>query len=158
MHVDPLAFVLRSAEAILAAAPMLLLGFLTAGILRAMVAPATLRRLLGGEKPSGPLRAWCLGTLLPICSLGVLPVLRELRRAGVPRKTLLTFAFAAPILNPFSLLYGLTLLQPWILAVFVTLSMLVTIGAGLFAGSARPEEADADAADQEPLPRTGVGR
>ena len=154
MHVDPLAFVLRSAEAILAAAPMLLLGFLTTGILRAMVTPATLRRLLGGEKPSEPLRAGAWARCCRFARWACCPSCASLRRAGVPRKTLLTFAFAALILNPFSLLYGLTLLQPWILAVFVTLSMLVTIRAeGLFAGSARPEEADADAADQEPLPR-----
>jgi hypothetical protein len=144
MHVDPLAFVLRFSEAALAAAPTLLLGFLTAGALRAMVGPDALRRLFGAGRRSGPVRAWCLGTVLPVCSLGVLPVLRELRRAGVPRATLLSFALAAPMLNPFSLLYGSTLIQPWVLAVFVLASSVVAIGAGSIAGSRRAGEAFPD--------------
>jgi uncharacterized membrane protein YraQ (UPF0718 family) len=129
------AFVLRSAQAAIAAAPYLLLGLLVAGYLRTMVGPEGVRRLFGSGRRGGPVRAWGLATILPVCSLGVLPIVRELRRARVPRGSVLTFALAAPVLNPFSMIYGLTLLQPWIVAVFVGASFVVAVGAGLIAGS-----------------------
>ena len=68
------AFVLRLAQAVIEASPTLLSGLLIAGILQRMVGPADTRRLFGGAGWKGIVRAWVLGMLLPVCSLGVLPV------------------------------------------------------------------------------------
>ena len=92
--------VLRIAYAMVAAAPFLVAGMFAAGILRGMVGAQRTRSILGVGHWSGPFRAWALGVLLPICSLGALPVARELRRAGIPSGTVLSFVLVAPVLNP----------------------------------------------------------
>ena len=92
--------VLRIASAMVAAAPFLVAGVFAAGILRGMVGAERTRSILGVGHWSGPFRAWGLGVLLPICSLGALPVARELRRAGIPSGTVLSFVLVAPVLNP----------------------------------------------------------
>ena len=57
-------------------------------------------------------QSWFIGMLLPICSLGVIPVVRELRRSRVSGGAILAFAMTAPLFNPLSMLYGLTLSAP----------------------------------------------
>ena len=46
--------------------------------------------------------------LMPVCSLGVIPIAREMRRSDL-RGGDLAFAMTAPLFNPLSMLYGLTL-------------------------------------------------
>jgi hypothetical protein len=71
---------------------------------------------------------------MPVCSLGVLPIVRELRRAGVPTAKLLAFALAAPMLNPITIVYGLTVLSaPHFMLVILT-TITVSVSAGLIAG------------------------
>jgi uncharacterized membrane protein YraQ (UPF0718 family) len=94
--------VLRIVEAMVAAAPFLIAGVFAAGILGG----ERVRSALGVGHWSGPIRAWALGILLPVCSLGALPVARELRRAGVPSGTVLSFVLVAPVLNPISIIYS----------------------------------------------------
>ena len=151
------AAVLRAGQAAIAAAPYLLLGVLVAGSLRSMAGPKAVRRLFDPGRRGGLLRAWGLATLLPVCSIGVLPVALELRRAGVSRRAVLTFALAASVLNPFSLVYALTLLQPWVLAVFVASSLAVAVGAGMLIGR---EGGGLDPGDEDEaeMPATGTGR
>src|SRR5262249_27577150 len=83
-----------------------------------------LRRWIPPDPISGPLRACLLGFLLPVCSLGVLPVVWELRRAGVARAAVLTFLFTAPLAHPLSLVFALRKLAeqgPVAIGVFVGL-------------------------------------
>ena len=42
----------------------------------------------------------------------MIPVVRELHRCGVKRGTLAAFGLTAPLFNPMSVLYGLTLSDP----------------------------------------------
>ena len=63
-------------------------------------------RRLFGRGVRGAVRGWAIGMVLPVCSLGVIPVARELRRGGVPGGTVLAFVLTAPLLNPISFLYG----------------------------------------------------
>ena len=128
-------FALRTVQILIESSLYLLIGFLTAGLLRGMVGPARIRRLFGTGRVAAPLRAWLAATtLLPVCALGVLPVLRELRRAGVPRHAVLTFALAAPMLNPISLISCLSYLGPNLLALLLVGTMLVSVGAGVIMG------------------------
>jgi len=157
-------FVLRFGQAAIEAALPLVVGVVTAGILRRMVGPAATRRLFGrGWK--GLVRGWIAGKLLPVCSLGVIPVSREVRRAGVPAGTVLAFTLAAPLLNPISLLYGLTLAEPVVILSFLVASLILSTAAGVvwdrvFAPpTAAAEEAELAAkADAEPLPEQGPRR
>ncbi len=140
-------FALRIVQVVVEASLYLLIGFLTAAALRILVGPERVRRLFGSGRVAAPFRAWLAASaLLPVCSLGVLPVLREFRRAGVPRHAALTFALAAPMLNPISLLGGISYLGPGLLAVLILGTSAVSIGAGLILGpgpeGANPGEAD----------------
>ncbi|MBB76914.1 MAG: hypothetical protein CMJ75_20610 [Planctomycetaceae bacterium] len=123
--------VLRISQAMVAAAPFLVAGVFAAGILRGMVGAERTRRILGVGHWSGPLRAWGLGIMLPICSLGALPVARELRRAGVPSGTVISFVLVAPVLNPVSIIYGLSHIPPIMLLYFAAGTFLVSVGIGV---------------------------
>ena len=123
--------VLRMVEAVVAAAPFLVVGAITAGLLRGLIGPQRLRQLLGVGRRSGPLRAWLMGILLPVDSLGALPVAAEMRRAGVPGGTVLSFVLVAPVLNPISILYGLSNIVPHTLLFFAAGTFAVSTGIGL---------------------------
>src|ERR1700682_287824 len=122
--------ILRTGQIGIEASTTLLCGLLVAGVMRRMLGAAGTRRLFGGPGWKGLLRAWGIGTLLPVCSLGVLPIAREMRRAGVPVGTILAFVLAAPHINPLSLLYGLTLSEPLVILCFALGSLVVALAAG----------------------------
>lgn len=150
--------VLRMCEAVVAAAPFLLAGLLAAGLLRGIVGGDRIRSALGVGHWSGPLRAWALGVLLPICSLGALPVARELRRAGVPSGTVLSFVLVAPVLNPVSIIYGLSHIVPFTLVYFMAGTFVVSVGIGYIWNWIVARQQDAKVEDVETAPRTGLGR
>ena len=69
--------------------------------------------------------------LLPVCSLGVIPVIREMRKAGLSGGTTLAFDLSAPLFNPLSLLYGLTLSEPVAIVTFALCSLVIVTCVGL---------------------------
>lgn len=150
--------VVRVGQTAIEASTTLVIGFLVAAVLRRMLGAAGTRRLFGGEGLGGLVRAWAIGSLLPVCSLGVIPVAREMRRAGVPSATILAFLLAAPQLNPLSFLYGLTLSDPTVILCFVAATMVVAVlgGEAWKRGFERP--ADTLPAGDEPLPAPGLKR
>jgi uncharacterized membrane protein YraQ (UPF0718 family) len=121
---------LRTGQVAVEASTTLLVGLLVAGVMRRMLGAEGTRRLFGGAGWKGLLRAWAVGTVLPVCSLGVIPIAREMRRAGVPSGTILAFVLAAPHINPLSLLYGLTLSEPLVIVCFALGSLVVALAAG----------------------------
>jgi hypothetical protein len=123
--------VLRGSQCLLQAAPYIVTGLVTAGIFRRLLGHEGMRRLFGyGTRRAIP-QAWLVGMLLPICSLGVIPVAREMRRAGLSGGTILAFALAAPLFNPLSLLYGLTLSEPFTIFAFGFCTLIVVTVVGL---------------------------
>ncbi len=123
--------VLRGAQCLLQAAPFIVTGLVIAGIFRRLLGPAAIRTMFGHGTRAAIPRAWAIGMLLPICSLGVIPVAREMRRAGLSGGTILAFALAAPLFNPLSLLYGLTLSEPITIFAFGLCTLLVVTIVGL---------------------------
>ncbi len=124
-------FLLRFVQSLAQAAPFILTGFVIASILRRFFGYEETRRLFGGTGRQSLLRAWIIGMLLPVCSLGVIPVIREMRRAGLKGGTILAFAMAAPLFNPLSLLYGLTLSEPVAILSFAGCSLIIVTIVGL---------------------------
>ena len=122
---------IRVAQGLIAAAPTLLVGLLIAAILRYYLGRAGIRRLFGGDSFRSLPQSWLVGMLLPVCSIGVLPILREMRRAGVKPGALSAFALSAPLFNPLSLLYGLTLSRPLVIILFATGSLIIVTALGL---------------------------
>jgi hypothetical protein len=159
-----LGFLTRLGQLAIEAALTLVVGVVVAGVLRRMVGPAGTRRLFG-TGVRGLACGWLAGMLLPVCSLGVIPVARELRRVGVPGGTVLAFVLAAPLLNPISFLYGLTLAEPTVILTFAAFSLALSTLAGFvwergFAAPTEPARTArrAELADAEPLPAHGPKR
>ena len=119
---------LRTGEALLAATPTLLVGLLVAAILRFYFDEAGIRRIFGGSTLRSLPQSWAIGMLLPVCSIGVLPILLEMRRSKVKAGAMSAFALSAPLFNPLSLLYGVTLSRPYVILMFAAGSLfLVTV-------------------------------
>lgn len=157
-------FGMRLAQAFIEASLTLVIGVIIAAIIRRMVGPQNTRKIFG-RGFTGLFRGWLIGMLLPVCSLAVIPVARELRRSGVAMGAVLAFILAAPLLNPISFLYGLTLAEPVVILTFAAASLLLATIAGIvwdrvFAGANRFQEDEALAAkaDAEPLPAEGPRR
>jgi uncharacterized protein len=122
--------VLRTGQVAIESSSTLVVGFFVAAVMRVMLGASGTRKLFGGEGLQGLFRAWVIGSLLPVCSFGVIPVAREMRRAGVPSATILAFVLAAPQLNPLSFLYGLTLSEPVVIVSFVFATMAIAVVGG----------------------------
>ncbi|MCS6977103.1 MAG: permease [Gemmatales bacterium] len=137
--------VLRVGQAVIEASPFVLTGLIVAGVFRRILGRSRVFRLFGGNTWKGLPLAWVLGMLLPVCSLGAFPILRELRKAGLAGGTILAFALSMPLFNPLSVLYGLTLSEPVVIFCFVLASLVVVTLAGMiwdriFPASASPTE------------------
>lgn len=155
---------LRIGQLVLEASLTLIVGVVVAGILRRMVGSAGTRHLFG-KGVNGLIKGWLAGVLLPVCSLGVIPVAREMRRSGVSGGTILSFVLAAPLLNPISFLYGLTLADPKTILCFSIFSLFISILAGyfwdyFFSGSEEIEHLKqiSAIADAEAMPQYGLKR
>lgn len=138
---------LRMAQAATQAAPLLLTGLLLAGMLRCLLGAADTRRLFAADTWRALPQAWLWGMLLPVCSFGVIPICREMRHARISGGTILAFALSAPLFNPMSLLYGLTISAPIVILAFAACSLLVVTLLGmawdhLCPGSAASDEPD----------------
>ncbi|MBN9522955.1 permease [bacterium] len=149
----------RTAQAFIEAPPTIVCGTLVAGDLRRMVGPAGVRRAFGSPGWKGIVKGWVFGKLLPVCSVGVIPVVRELRRAGVPSGTVLVFVLVAPLLNPISFLYGLTLAGPVVILTFAAVSLVLALVVGEVWDRFYPSDPSAaPTAADEPLPAPGLKR
>jgi uncharacterized protein len=132
-------------QALLQATPTILVGVLVAGVFRRLLGHAGTRRLFGENTRRALLQAWLIGMLLPVCSLGVIPVVRELRRAGVSAGRSWPSRLTAPLFNPISVLYGLTLSEPVVIVTFCFCSLVIVTVVGLawdrlFPGHGGPED------------------
>jgi len=116
---------IRMAQGLAMSAPTLLVGMLVAGVFRFYMTPAQLRKFFGGESIASLPVSWLIGMLLPVCSVGVLPILHEMHRAKVRAGAMTAFALSAPLFNPLSLLYGLTLSRPIVVISFALCSLAV---------------------------------
>lgn len=133
----------RLVQAALAAGPTLLVGLIVASVMRKLLGPRLTYQAFGGGSWRSLPQAWGWGMLLPVCSLGVIPIAYEMRRAGLSGGAILAFALTAPLFNPLSLLYGLTLASPTVIIAYAVGSLIVVTVVGLvwdrlFPGSAEP--------------------
>lgn len=137
----------RAIESLVSAGATLLVGLLVAAVLRYYLGKDGTLRLFGGNTMRSLPQSWAVGMLLPVCSIGVLPILFEMRRSGVKPGAMSAFALSAPLFNPLSLLYGLTLSRPYVILMFVFGSLIVVTVVGLLWDWLAPETqevADAD--------------
>ena len=75
----------------------ILIGCFIAAIFRRMLGSEKVCRIFGNETRWGLVIGWFIGMLLPVCSLGVIPIVRELHRSGVKRGTIVAFGLTKPV-------------------------------------------------------------
>ncbi|AMV33062.1 putative permease [Pirellula sp. SH-Sr6A] len=125
MDIVILGGLVRAIQGVAAASTTLVVGLFVAALLRYYVGPEGTRRLFGGDGLRSLAQSWLIGMLLPVCSIGVIPILREMKRMGLRPGAITAFALSAPLFNPLSLLYGLTLSRPSVILGFAFGSLAV---------------------------------
>jgi uncharacterized membrane protein YraQ (UPF0718 family) len=124
---------LRFLQAALQAAPFIFTGLCITGLLHRLMGQQHTRRLFGSNSVASLFQSWLIGMLLPGCSLGVIPIVKQLRRSGIAVGTIFAFALSSPLFDPLSMLYGLTLSKPITIVAFALCSLVVvTISGSLF--------------------------
>ncbi|WP_168442346.1 permease [Pontiella desulfatans] len=98
------------AKMFISAAPYVVLGFIIAGVLHQWVPRDLLRRHLGGRGGLPLLKGVGIGSFLPICSCGTIPLGIGLYRCGAGIGTILAFMTSSPILSPVVVLVSFKLL------------------------------------------------
>jgi len=99
------------------ALPFLLIGVVIASLARWWSPGGEWLRRLPPHPVLGPLSGAALGSALPACECGNVPVARRMLVGGAPMGSALGFLFAAPVLNPIVLLSTWAAFpdQPWML-------------------------------------------
>ncbi len=121
----------RAVQAVIASFPTLFVGWLIAAVFESILGREGTFKLFGGRSWRQLPQAWLLGMLLPVCSLGVIPVMVQMRKSGIAGGTILAFGLTAPLFNPISVLYGLTLSDPIVIMVFCLCSLTIVTANGL---------------------------
>ena len=103
---------LRLFQTVVYASMWIVIGCFVAAMFRRMLGPEKVKQIFANDTRFGLVAGWLIGMLLPVCSLGVIPIVRELHRCGINRGTIVAFGLTAPLFNPMSVLYGLTLSDP----------------------------------------------
>ncbi|MFN9341261.1 MAG: permease [Planctomycetota bacterium] len=150
------AMLLRFCQVAMQAAPTFVIGLAVAAVMRRMMGPELVREWFGGKGWAAIFRAWLAGMLLPVCAFGTIPIMREMKRCGISGGGILAFGLTAPLFNPASVLYGLTLSSPLVILSFTMASLVIVTVIGLswdrlFGDSAEPAPAD-------PMPTPGLRR
>lgn len=107
-------------------APYVLIGYLIAAIIREFLPRNFLARWLGPQGIAPLFKAIGVGSILPICSCGVVPLGVGLVRCGAAKGTVLSFMASAPAISPVSIILGLSLLGGKFMMIYVA---IVLVGA-----------------------------
>jgi len=110
--------------------PFLAIGFLLSGLIHEFVPSRWVEKHLGGGGMKPILYSTLIGTILPICCLGSLPVAVSLRQKGARLGPVLAFLVATPATSITALLvtYGLLGLKFTIFIFFAVIAMGLIMG------------------------------
>jgi uncharacterized membrane protein YraQ (UPF0718 family) len=111
-------------------APSLWLGFLAAGALGVLLPRAFIQRHLARPGVGSVFKAALLGSPMPLCSCGVMPVANQLRRLGASTGAVSAFLVSTPQTGVENMLVCLALLGP----AFAVASPVIAIVSGLLVG------------------------
>jgi uncharacterized membrane protein YraQ (UPF0718 family) len=104
---------------------LLLIGFILAGVIRALLTPTALTSFFGKGRFTQIFTASIIGVPLPLCSCSVLPVAAQLRRSGLSREGTVSFLISTPETGADSIALSVKLLGP-IFAVVRPIAALFT--------------------------------
>jgi len=103
----------------------LMLGLISAGLVKAYIPADAMQRWLGGKGFAAVGRAALFGAPLPLCSCGVLPAALGLRRAGASKEATVSFLISTPETSIDSVAVTYWLMGP-VMAVYGPVSALIT--------------------------------
>lgn len=106
-------------------APLMLFGFLVAGLLKALVPDDFIARHLGQDSRANLFKAALFGVPIPLCSCAVLPAAAGIRRQGASKGATTAFLISTPETGVDSIAVSWALLDP-LMAVLRPLSAFVT--------------------------------
>lgn len=136
-------------------APILLLAYILAGLLRSLITPTQLEWLGKGSSSLRALKGVTFGLPLPICSCGVLPIYETLVRRGVPASAAIGFLVATPELGLDAILLSIPLLGWELTGARLVAAFTVAFLVAIFVGrklSAHPKiEGAAQTASTQPF-------
>ncbi len=115
---------------LLATGPWLLVGFLAAGVIHALVPVETMVRQLSGGGLASVVKAALVGIPLPLCSCGVIPVASSLRKHGASKGATAAFLISTPETGVDSIAVTYALLGPVMAVVRPVAALLTTLLAG----------------------------
>lgn len=131
--------VLTALDILNGASVWLVISFILAGLMRNMISPDKLQRMLGNRKISTLVKATVSGMFLPVCSCGVIPLGLSLFYSGAYLGPTLAFMTATPIINPVAVLLAYGFLGPQIATIYLVtgfvVPMLIGVAGNLLAGS-----------------------
>lgn len=113
---------------LLESAPYVVLGFIIAGIMKYWVPQNVLQKHLGGKSSGSLLKSVGVGSILPLCSCGTIPLGIGLFRSGAAVGNMLAFMTSTPVLSPVLVALSLSLLG---VKLTVTLVIAAILGAFL---------------------------
>ncbi len=123
----------------LAAAPYVVAGFLMAGAMHQWVPQELLKRHLGRSGGFPLLKAVGIGSLLPMCSCGTIPLGVGLYRCGAAVGTILTFMTSSPVLSPVVVLIAFKLLGVKLALILIGTALLGSFLIGWIGNLILPE-------------------
>ncbi|MBF0454562.1 MAG: SO_0444 family Cu/Zn efflux transporter [Magnetococcales bacterium] len=135
------AFFANTLDFFLDAAPWLVLGLVTAGLIKAWVPDDLIMRWMGGRGYGAVVRAAFVGAPLPLCSCGVLPVALGLRRNGASKGATVSFLIATPETGVDSIAVSHALLGPFMAIARPIAAVSSAILAGLLVGKTEEPQA-----------------
>lgn len=124
----------------LTAAPWLLLGLATAGLVKTFLPQTALQRWLGGTGLAPTARAAIAGAPLPLCSCGAIPTALALHRGGAGRGPTTAFLIGTPGVGVDSVAISYALLGPLMTIARVIGALVTAIATGLLVGRTRAPE------------------
>ncbi|HCD36471.1 MAG TPA: permease [Chlorobium sp.] len=113
------------------AAPWMLLGFVVAGLFRALLPGDMIAKHMGGRGIKGIVTASALGIPVPLCSCGVLPAAAGLRKQGAGRGPVASFLISTPETGVDSIAVTYALLDPLMTVIRPLVSFVTAIAAGV---------------------------
>lgn len=114
-----------------AMAPWLLFGFAVSGLLHSFLPLGWIRTHLANNGLSGVVKAALIGTPLPICSCGVIPVANWLRKEGASRGATMSFLVSTPVTGVDSILATLAMMGGLFAGIRPVVAMVSGIAIGL---------------------------
>lgn len=108
---------------LLESAPYVVLGFIIAGILKFWVPQNVLQKHLGGNSSASLFKAVGIGSILPLCSCGTIPLGIGLFRSGAAIGNIFAFMTSTPILSPVLVALALSFLGVKLTLTFILVAV-----------------------------------